>query len=68
VLHFYIGEKKPSREAVKSLIQKIASNYKLPYFTITPTFSMCPKHGYLFGEHEFCPKCDLEIGYKEEKT
>lgn len=64
VIHIFIGEKKPSREAIKSLIQKITTNYKLPYFTFTPTFSVCPKHGYIFGEHEYCPKCDLEIGYK----
>ncbi|HNW05485.1 MAG TPA: ribonucleoside triphosphate reductase [archaeon] len=63
VIHFFIGEKKPSKEAIKSLIKKITTNYKLPYFTFTPTFSICPKHGYLFGEHEYCPKCDAEIGY-----
>ncbi len=67
VIHFFIGEKKPSKEAIKSLIKKITLNYKLPYFTFTPTFSVCPKHGYLFGEHEYCPKCDDEIGYKGEK-
>jgi len=38
-------------------------NYRLPYFTITPTFSICPAHGYLAGEHEYCPRCDEEIGY-----
>ena len=63
VIHFFIGEKKPSKEAIKSLIKKITTNYKLPYFTFTPTFSICPKHGYLFGEHEYCPKCDAEICY-----
>ena len=63
VIHFFIGEKKPSKEAIKSLIKKITTNYKLPYFTFTPTFSICPKHGYLFGEHEYCPKCDAEMGY-----
>lgn len=66
VIHFFIGEKKPSKEAIKSLIKKITSNYKLPYFTFTPTFSICPKHGYLFGEHEYCPKCDAEIGYSSK--
>jgi ribonucleoside-triphosphate reductase len=66
VIHIFIGEHKPSREAIKLLIQKISNNYKLPYFTFTPTFSVCPKHGYIFGEHEFCPLCDKEIGYKEE--
>ena len=68
VLHGFIGEALPSVEAVKSLVKKIAYKYHLPYFTITPTFSVCPKHGYLAGEHFFCPKCDEEIGYtpKEE--
>ena len=47
----------PSREATKRLVKKIAENFRLPYFTITPTFSICPKHGYIPGEHEYCPKC-----------
>ncbi len=64
VLHFFLGEAMPDAEAVKKLVKKIASNYKLPYFTLTPTFSVCPKHGYLSGEHPFCPKCDEEIGYQ----
>jgi ribonucleoside-triphosphate reductase (formate) len=63
VLHGFIGEALPSVSAVKSLVKKIAYKYHLPYFTITPTFSVCPKHGYLAGEHFFCPKCDQEIGY-----
>ncbi|MDO8592936.1 MAG: ribonucleoside triphosphate reductase [bacterium] len=68
VLHGFIGEALPSAQAVKSLVQKIVNKYRMPYFTITPTFSVCPKHGYLAGEHFFCPKCDEEIGYlpKEE--
>ena len=65
VLHGYIGEKLPSGDTAKKLVQKIVANYKLPYFTITPTFSICPKHGYLAGEHKFCPKCDEEIGYAD---
>jgi len=65
VLHGYIGEKLPNGDTAKKLVQKIVSNYKLPYFTITPTFSICPKHGYLAGEHKFCPKCDEEIGYSD---
>jgi ribonucleoside-triphosphate reductase len=67
VMHGFIGEKLPSIESTKKLIQKIAENYHLPYFTITPTFSICPVHGYIAGEHFFCPKCDQEIGYKEKK-
>jgi len=48
------------------LVKKILSNYQLPYITITPTFSICPKHGYLVGEHDYCPICDEEIGYTGE--
>lgn len=65
VLHGFIGERLPDKEICKNLIRKIAQNYHLPYYTITPTFSVCPKHGYLAGEYEFCPKCDEEIGYQE---
>ena len=66
VLHGFIGEKMPSISATKKLVKKIAENYHLPYFTITPTFSVCPVHGYIAGEHFFCPKCDAEIGYIEK--
>ncbi len=65
VLHGYLGERLPSGAAAKKLVKKIVENYRLPYFTITPTFSICPKHGYLSGEHKYCPKCDEEIGYQE---
>jgi len=65
VLHGFIGERLPSGEAAKILVKKIADKFHLPYFSLTPTFSICPKHGYLVGEHQFCPKCDEEIGYKE---
>jgi ribonucleoside-triphosphate reductase len=65
VLHGYLGERMPNGDAAKKLVKKIVENYRLPYFTITPTFSICPKHGYLSGEHKFCPKCDEEIGFKE---
>jgi len=60
VFHTFIGERL-NKEAVKIMVKKIAYNYHLPYFTITPTFSVCPVHGYLEGEHEYCPKCDEEI-------
>ena len=63
VLHGFLGERINSHEAVKKLVKSIVENYKLPYFTISPTFSICPKHGYLAGEHRYCPKCDIEIGY-----
>jgi ribonucleoside-triphosphate reductase len=65
VFHGYVGEKMPSTLATKNLVKKIAEKYHLPYFTITPTFSVCPVHGYIAGEHFFCPKCDQEIGYME---
>lgn len=65
VLHGFLGERLKDGEVAKKLVKKIIENYKLPYFTITPTFSICPKHGYIAGEHKYCPKCDEEIGYKE---
>lgn len=63
VLHGFIGERLASGDAAKVLVKKIAEQFHLPYFSLTPTFSVCPKHGYLAGEHPFCPKCDEEIGY-----
>ena len=63
VLHGFVGERLPSSESTKALVKKIAENFHLPYFTITPTFSVCPTHGYIEGEHEFCPLCDEEMGY-----
>jgi len=65
VLHGYLGERLANGEIAEKLVKKIVENYRLPYFTITPTFSICPKHGYLSGEHKYCPKCDAEIGYQE---
>ena len=67
VLHGFLGQKISDPEAAKSLVKKIVNGYHLPYFTLTPTFSICPKHGYLSGEHKFCPKCDEEIGYHESE-
>jgi len=55
VVHCFLGEKIDDPQMVKLLTKKIAENYSLPYFTITPTFSVCPIHGYLAGSHEFCP-------------
>ena len=57
VLHIWLGERAPSGEAVKALVRQIVWNFRLPYFTITPTFSVCPSHGYLEGERERCPSC-----------
>ncbi|MBT9144999.1 MAG: Anaerobic ribonucleoside-triphosphate reductase [candidate division WS2 bacterium] len=57
VFHAFVGEKL-EKEAVKNLVKKIADKFSLPYYTITPTFSVCPIHGYIAGEHEFCPLCE----------
>lgn len=58
VLHLYMREKISSAEACRNLVKKVMTNFKLPYITVTPVFSICPTHGYLTGEHEYCPKCD----------
>ena len=60
VLHGFLGERIMDTETTKKLVRKIAENYALPYFTLTPTFSVCPVHGYLSGEHYTCPKCVVE--------
>lgn len=60
VLHGFLGERIYDTETTKKLVRKIAESYSLPYFTLTPTFSICPVHGYLSGEHELCPKCVVE--------
>ncbi len=57
VLHIFLGEEEPSPTATKKLVRKVAENYSLPYYTITPTFSVCPDHGYIAGEHQTCPIC-----------
>ena len=57
VLHIWLGERVPTGEAVKSLVRQIVNHFRLPYFTITPTFSVCPSHGYVAGEREHCPSC-----------
>lgn len=61
VLHLYMQEQISSPEACRKLVKTALTNYRLPYLTVTPTFSICPKHGYLAGEHEFCPVCDEEL-------
>jgi len=61
VLHLYMQEQVSSTEACRKLVKNVISNFRLPYITITPLFSVCPKHGYIAGEHEFCPKCDEEL-------
>lgn len=61
MLHLYMGEPVSSGDAAQKIVRTIFENYKIPYMTLTPTFSICPKHGYLPGRFEFCPKCDAEI-------
>jgi anaerobic ribonucleoside-triphosphate reductase len=58
VLHLYMNERISSPEACKNFVKTVLSKFKLPYITVTPVFSVCPVHGYLNGEHEYCPKCD----------
>lgn len=63
VFHAFLGEKLPNWESAMALTRKIAENYKLPYFTFSPTYSICPEHGYITGEHWTCPECgkDTEV-------
>ena len=61
VLHLYMGARLSSAEACRKLVQRALANFRLPYITVTPTYSICPTHGYLAGEHPFCPKCDEVI-------
>ncbi|EJP75862.1 MULTISPECIES: ribonucleoside triphosphate reductase [Campylobacter] len=67
VFHLYMKERISSPEACKELVKNIITNYKLPYITITPVFSVCSKHGYIAGEHEFCPICDAELIENEKR-
>lgn len=70
VLHMYMGEEVSSPGACKELVKRIVTNYRIPYITITPTFSVCEKHGYITGKHEYCPYCDAEIisNYRKEQV
>jgi ribonucleoside-triphosphate reductase len=60
VLHLFLGERISDSESAKMLVKKVFENFKLPYITLTPTFSICPSHGYLEGEHFECPKCTIK--------
>ncbi len=72
VLHLYMNERLSSIDACRKFVKNTITNFRLPYITVTPLFSVCEIHGYIDGEHEFCPKCDEEILKKElendEKT
>lgn len=61
VIHLYMTERISNTKACKEIVKKCLTKYRIPYITITPTFSICPKHGYISGEHHFCPKCDEEL-------
>ncbi|MGL2962807.1 ribonucleoside triphosphate reductase [Flavobacterium sp. RSB2_4_14] len=61
VLHLYMNERISSPEACKNFVKTVLTKFRLPYITVTPVFSVCPVHGYLNGEHEYCPKCDEQI-------
>ena len=61
VLHLYMNERISSAQACSDLVKRALTRFRLPYITVTPTFSICPKHGYLPGHHAFCPRCDDEI-------
>jgi anaerobic ribonucleoside-triphosphate reductase len=61
VLHLYMTEALSSADACRTLVRRALSRFGLPYITVTPTFSICPKHGYLSGSHPYCPKCDAEL-------
>ncbi len=57
VIHFFLGERMDDPQTLKKLVKTICENYKLPYFTFSPSFSICKNHGYIVGEHSECPKC-----------
>lgn len=60
VLHLYMGERISDAAACRELVRRALTRFRLPYITVTPTFSVCPVHGYLAGEHPYCPLCDAE--------
>jgi len=60
VVHIFLGERIKSGNTVKEFVRKVCENYRLPYFSLTPTFSICPAHGYIAGEHAECPTCSAE--------
>ncbi|MCK5324030.1 MAG: ribonucleoside triphosphate reductase, partial [Desulfobulbaceae bacterium] len=75
VLHAFLGEAVPDPAAVKSFVRNVCDQYRLPYFTLTPSFSICPDHGYINGEQAKCPKCGSEtevfsrvVGYMRPVT
>jgi len=57
VFHAYLGERLPTWQSAANIVKTISDNFKLPYYTLSPTYSICQEHGYIVGEHETCPKC-----------
>jgi len=68
VLHLYMNEALSSSAACRELVRRSLSRFRLPYITVTPTFSICPTHGYLSGRHEFCPHCDAEALARKQQA
>ena len=66
VLHLYMADAMSSSKACRELIRRALTRFRLPYLTVTPTFSICPKHGYISGRHDFCPICDAEMIAKKK--
>jgi ribonucleoside-triphosphate reductase (formate) len=68
VLHLYMNEPLSSGVACRELVRRALTRFRLPYVTVTPTFSICPRHGYLAGRHDFCPTCDDELLARKERA
>ena len=66
-LHLYMTEALSSPAPRRTLVRRALGRLGLPYITITPTFSICPKHGYLGGSHKFCPKCDADLIARQQR-
>jgi len=67
VLHLYMWERLTDSRSCKNFVRNVIGTYQLPYITVSPTFSICPTHGYITWEHDYCPKCDEKIGYTWDK-
>ncbi len=68
VLHLYMTEPLSTADACRELVRRALGRFSLPYITVTPTFSICPTHGYLPGRHEFCPRCDDELIARKQRA